>query len=113
MDDINVLTILQAITDNTNILDNEVRLHYHCIRGVGRRSSSAIAYKGGFCVAIPLVSDDNKSKICYRIWLNESPQHQQIAERIVKNLRHIDLPYFIQCEFLPSAIRVEGKVLPG
>ena len=108
-----ILTIQQAITDSTNILDETVRSQYHCIRGEGRKSNRAIAYHGGFCLAFPLVSNDNQSKICYRIWYREDPKYQQTAVRVVNNLRCIDLPYFIQCEFLPSAIRVDGKMLPG
>ncbi len=107
-----LLAIQRAILDSTNILDDEVRLSYHCVRGEGRKSNRAIAKHGGFCLAFPMVSNDNGSKLCYRIWY-QNVQNQQNAERIVKNLRRIDLPYFVQCRYIPDAIKVEGEILSG
>lgn len=107
------LAIQQAALINENILDESVRKNYHCEQGIGRRNDRAIASRGHFCVAFPMFANSGTTKICYRIWYENIETTSRAAKHITTFLNNIDLPYFVNCRFIPEAIQVEGQKLPG
>ena len=108
--------IQEAALDRNSILDEETRALYCCTPKKGRKSKMAVSSSGNFCVAFPMKSYKNDSKLCYRIWYTEEfkeKKFDKIAEHVSKDLKLLDLPYFIDYKFLNDAINVGGRHLPG
>jgi len=109
--------IAEAALDSSNIIDNDVRLNYHCEAKKGRKSNMAVYKMGGFCIAFPMFkNDDPNSKICYRVWFVEdyyNRKFKEICEHVSRMIRDFKLPYFVEYTFLPHAIKVGEEKLPG
>ena len=110
-----ITKIKKAALVATNILDQEVRNHYHCTPMTGRKSNEAQAFAGGFCLVFPMIENGGSKKIGYRVWYIDNLNHQllQIAKEVGRELPKIKLPYFVGYEYLDEAINVEGDHIPG
>lgn len=115
MDYFNYQMVQKAALDANNILDYETRVNYHCIPKTGRKSDRAESCVGGFCVAFPMVSNRGGAKRCYRIWFVdnvETLRFKEIADHVTKGIAGLR-PYFVDYTYIPSAMKVDGRTLPG
>lgn len=115
MDYFNYQMVQKAALDANNILDYETRVNYHCIPKTGRKSDRAESCVGGFCVAFPMVSNRGGARRCYRIWFVdnvETLRFKEIADHVTKGTAALR-PYFVDYTYIPNAMKVEDRILPG
>ena len=109
------LMVQRAALDMNNILDIDTKVNYHCTPKTGRKCDRAESCVGGFCVAFPMNSNRGGTKRCYRIWFVdnvETLRFEEIADHVTKrgaNLR----PYIVNYTYIPKAMKVENRFLPG
>lgn len=109
--------VQRAALDINNILDYETKLNYHCIPKPGRstKRDRAMSIAGGFCVAFPMVNNKGGVNRCYRIWFVdtvETLRFKDIADHVTKEIAALR-PFFVDYTYIPYAMRVEDRVLPG
>lgn len=104
--------IRKAALDNSNILDTDVQARYQC-RASKKNENLAFAKKGGFCLAFPMIDYVSEKKICYRIWYINNKNAEKVARHVAKKMRNLHLDYFVDYDYLPEAIKVNGQILPG
>lgn len=62
-------------------------------------------YPGGFGVVFPLVNANNH-KYAFRVWHREIPGIKERTEKIAKYLESINLPYFVEFDFVSGGLTV-------
>lgn len=109
------IKIKDAISQENNILDRDIREKYRCIfYGNGRRRKIESA-SGGFCIVFKMESKFYPNSFaCYRLWTVEpSKNMQKRLEIISKGLTHTKLPYFVNFRYMDQSMDVSGTVIPG
>ena len=104
--------IRKAALDNSNILDPDVQAHYRC-RPSKKNENLAFAKKGRFCLAFLMTNHANTKKICYRIWYLKNKDAEKVARHVAKKMKNLDFDFFVNYDYLPQAIKVNGQILPG
>lgn len=67
------------------------------------------AYGGGFSQVFTIVKDGEKWG--FKIWSREIIDNEARYEKIVEHLGKYNLPYFVDFEFVPKGILVDGELL--
>lgn len=80
--------------------------------GVARRGKrkQLIAYSGGFSRIYPI--EIGRKTVALRCWTSEVGQAQERYQKISHYLKTQNLPYFVDFEYIPDGILVEGKEYP-
>ena len=106
----NTSDIAEAAFDINNVLVKSIRQDYEFLDG---DFLGPLREVGGYCVAFPMRKKTGNGKICFRVWWVDNENLFQFSREVSESLKKIDLPYFIQYEYVDQALNVEGTILHG
>lgn len=92
--------ISDAVEAKGNILDPKLS-GFNTIGGI----FGAEMYCGGFCMVYPLVNSQGK-KYAFRVWHQEIDGIKDRIKKIASYLQTQNIPYFVEFEFVESALNV-------
>ncbi len=92
--------ISDAVENSSNILDPQLA-GFCPISGI----FGAEMYCGGFCIVYPLKNAQGK-KYAFRVWHQEIDGIKDRIKKISDYLHQINIPYFVEFDFVENALRV-------
>lgn len=92
--------ISDAVENSSNILDPQLA-GFCPISGI----LGAEMYCGGFCIVYPLKNAQGK-KYAFRVWHQEIDGIKDRIKKISDYLHQINIPYFVEFDFVENALRV-------
>lgn len=98
--------ICKAVENSGNILDPRLR-GFNTIEGI----IGAECYSGGFCIVYPVTN--GSQKYAFRVWHTEIDGIKDRLKKISAYLASIQLPYFVEFDYVDGALRVideDGKI---
>lgn len=115
--------IANAIISDSNILEKRIRDNYECFYAVdddGDPCDEPTCEEGSFGIAFLMKNKLSEScPICFRIWTKDANQidsRANFSERqklISRALHNSNLPYFLDFSYIPEAIKVGERRIPG
>lgn len=103
--------IKEAFVVDANVIDGTIRGKYKCVLG-GRRNKP-LCCPGGFCVAFKMTNSSG-GNLCYRLWHVKPNDDLQKRLQLISNaLRSYKLPYFVDFNYTPKALKIGSTYVPG
>lgn len=78
---------------------------------VEKSADVVIRYVGGFCIVFPFYLKTGK-KCAVRCWIANVSDTRERSRLVAEELRRVQLPYFVNFEYIPDGIATDAGVQP-
>ena len=71
-----------------------------------------LSYAGGYSIVFPIEVGHQGKTFALRCWTTEISEVQDRYKKISAYLTKRNLPYFVECKYVPNGIRIQGEFYP-